>query len=136
MVKRLFLLLILLTLGPMVLADPTPHFNVQMENQSEKPAWLSFQNVGNVSLQPVLTDNTLLPSKQQSIQYKVYFDPLTIQDNFNIIFKGKQNCIFNIAYFAPGSPKITVSGLGCNGGGYRIIDSGETLLLYVTDIHK
>lgn len=123
-------------LSSTVFADPVPHFYIQMENQSDKNASISFQkNVGNVSLQPVLNDHTPLPAKQLSNRYNVFFDPLDSADTFNIVFTGKNDCTFTVGYFAPANPKVSVSGLGCRGGGYRIIDGGYTLLLYVSDIH-
>jgi len=113
-----------------------PHFYVVMQNRSGKDVTTSFQKgVGDVDLQPILNDHTPLPAHKTSIKYGVNFHPLDPQDTFNIVFTGEQDCTFNVAFYAPGNPKITVSGLGCYGGGYSIIDGGYTLLLYVSDIH-
>ena len=119
-----------------IIQNSAPHFYLQMENQSDKEASISFQQgVGNVSLTPVLQDHTSLAGHQQSAKYAVTFSPLDPADTFNVIFTGKRDCTFTVGYFAPGNPKISVSGYGCNGGGYRIIDGGYTLLLYVSDVH-
>lgn len=111
-----------------------PHFYIQMENRSEQNATISFQPVvGNVSLTPSLNDHTNLLAHQRSRQYGVVFNPLGKDDQFNIIFTGKKDCAFNVAFYAPYDPKITISGLGCFGGGYQV--QGDTLILYITDIH-
>lgn len=113
-----------------------PHFFVQMENRSDKQAAISFQKgVGNVWLEPNLADKTPLPSHQKSMKYQVNIEPLDPKATFNIIFTGKQNCNFNIAYYAPANPKVTVSGFGCHGGGYEITGNQYTLLLYISDIN-
>ena len=111
-----------------------PHFYVMMENHSDKDASISFQKVvGEVDLDPVLADHTPLPAHKTSAKYGVNFHPLGKKDNFNIVFTGKEDCAFNIAFYSQGNPKITVSGLGCFGGGYSI--SGDTLFLYISDIN-
>lgn len=115
------------------LADPQPHFFVQMENQSNQDAAISFQPlVGNVSLVPTLSTHTTLPAHQKSQKYGVVFNPLGRNDSFNIVFTGKQDCAFTVEFFAPNDPKITISGFGCFGGGYRV--NRDTLELYVSDI--
>jgi len=112
-----------------------PHFYLVMENQSAQDVTMSFQPVvGNVSLDPVLPDHTALAAGKDSAKYGVIFQPLDPSDTFNVVFTGAQDCTFNVAFFAPGDPKITVSGLGCAGGGYKII-GGDTLMLYISDIH-
>jgi hypothetical protein len=122
---------------PSAISDPSPHFYVEMQNQSQKNASISFApGVGNVFLQPELLKMTPLPANQTSNKYGVYFDPLVPEDTFNIIFTGKNDCIFTVGFFAPADPIITMSGLGCAGGGYKIIENGTTLLLYISDIHK
>ena len=119
------------------ISGSSPHFYIEMQNQSQKNASISFsEGVGNVYLQPELLKFTPLPPNQISEKYGVYFDPLLPEDTFNIIFTGKNDCVFNVGFFAPADPVITMSGLGCAGGGYRIIDNGTTLLLYISDIHK
>jgi len=126
----------LLALSNLGYAATEPHFNLVMENQSDKDATISFQQVvGNVDLTPVLADHMPLALHSSSIKYGVNFHPVDPQDTFNIIFTGKQDCTFNIAFYAPADPKVTVSGPGCYGGGYSILDGGYTLLLYVSDIH-
>lgn len=115
------------------LNDPTPHFYVQMENQSNQDASVSFTpRVGNVSLAPELSSHTSLPAHQKSQKYGVVFNPLGRDDSFNIVFTGKQDCAFTIEFFAPNDPKVTISGLGCFGGGYRV--NRDTLELYISDI--
>jgi hypothetical protein len=122
--------------SPLNALTTAPHFYVVMQNQSQKDVTTSFQKgVGNVDLEPILNDHTPLPAHKTSIKYGVNFHPLDPQDTFNIVFTGEQDCTFNVAFYAPGNPKISMSGLGCYGGGYSIIDGGYTLLLYVSDIH-
>ncbi len=114
-----------------------PHFYVMMENRSDKDVSISFQKgVGDVDLNPILNDHTLLPAHKTSLKYGVNFHPLGREDTFNIVFTGKQDCAFNVGFYSRGNPKITVSGLGCYGGGYSINDLDHTLLLYVSDIHE
>lgn len=123
-------------LSASVYANTGPHFYVKMENRSAKPASISFQpDVGSVSLNPIMSDHTPLAAQETSEKYEVYFKPLDTKSTFNIVFTGKQDCTFNIGYYGPANPKVTVSGPGCYGGGYQITDSGHTLLLYVSDIH-
>ena len=88
---------------------------------------------GNVSLEPSLIDGTPLSASQMSSKYGVVFNPLGRDDTFDVVFTGQQDCAFNVAFYAPNNPKITVSGPGCFGGGYRV--NGNTLVLYITDIH-
>lgn len=117
-------------------AASSPHFNLVMENRSDKDVNISFQQeIGYIDLDPVLNDHTPLSPHSTSLKYAVNFYPLDPKDTFNIVFTGKQNCTFNIAFYAPANPKVTISGLGCYGGGYSITDGGYTLLLYVSDIH-
>jgi hypothetical protein len=116
-----------------ILQNASPHFYVQMENQSNQPAFISFrQAAGNVSLMPILSDHTDLSAHQQSNKYGVVFDPIGKTDTFNIVFTGRQDCVFNIAFYAVNNPQINISGAGCFGGGYHI--SGNTLVLYISDI--
>jgi hypothetical protein len=116
------------------LADPQPHFFVQMENQSDHDAAISFQPVvGSVSLTPELPSHTTLSAHQKSQKYGVVFNPLGKDDSFNIVFTGKQDCAFKVEFYAVYNPKITISGYGCFGGGYRV--NRDTLELYVSDIH-
>lgn len=112
------------------------HFYVQMQNRSSKNVTMSFRRgEGNVSLDPVLADNT--PLKTVSPKYGVNIVPMVPTATFNIIFKGQNECNFNIGFFAPGKPRVTMQGLGCLGGGYQIADQGTTLVLFVSDInHK
>ena len=118
-------------------AQTRPHFYVQMENRSDKPASISFQtDIGNVYLNPTLSTNTPLAAQEKSEKYEVHIEPLNDKSTFNIVFTGKRPCTFNIGYYAPANPKVTVIGPGCYGGGYQIIDKGYTLLLYISDIHK
>lgn len=113
------------------------HFYVQMENRTEGSVGISFQQaVGNIYLDPVLADYTPLAAHQASEKYGVHIEPLDPKSTFNIVFTGKKDCTFNVAFYAPGRPKITSYGLGCYGGGYQLIDNGATLLLFVTDIKK
>lgn len=115
-------------------ATAAPHFFIQMENQSAKETLLRFQPVtGNVSLEPALADATPLAPASQSARYGVVFNPLGRDDTFNVVFTGQQDCAFHVAFYAPNNPKITVSGPGCFGGGYKVV--GDTLRLYVSDIH-
>jgi hypothetical protein len=137
--KKFFCLISALLLSGTVFANNSsdnPHFYIQMQNQSQKSATISFSPlVGNVFLQPELIKNTPLPANEVSQKYGVYFDPLTTEDTFNIIFTGKNDCVFTVGYFAPADPTIFISGLGCAGAGYKITDGGKTLLLYISDIH-
>jgi hypothetical protein len=131
----LFFLISFLSVGALF-AEPTQHFNVKMQNRSTRVVTLRFEPVsGNVSLQPQLNDYTPLQAGEYSATYGVYFDPLTPSDSFKIIFRGNKDCVFKVEYFAPGSPKISMSGYGCKGGGYQIVDQGQTLLLYVSEIN-
>lgn len=110
-----------------------PHFYIQMENHSERDASISFQKViGNISLIPTMSDHTTLLSHQKSGKYGVEISPLGRDDQFNIVFTGKEDCAFNVAFYAVYDPKITISGLGCLGGGYKL--QGNTLVLYISDI--
>lgn len=116
------------------LSTNDPHFYVQMENQSDHTTSISFQKVsGNVSLSPTLAEHTPLAAHDKSDKYGVVYNPLGRNDTFNIVFTGKQDCTFNVAFFAVNNPKINISGYGCFGGGYKI--KGNTLELYVSDIH-
>jgi hypothetical protein len=118
-------------------AMASPHFYLQMQNRSNKEATISFkQGLGNVYLEPVLGDHTALAAHESSKKYEVHIEPLDPKSTFNTIFTGKQDCTFNISYYGPANPKVIVSGAGCYGGGYQIIDNGHTLLLYVYDINK
>jgi hypothetical protein len=111
-----------------------PHFYIQMDNQSNKDISLNFQPVsGSVSLTPTLANNVPLLAHQQSNKYGVIFDDLGRDDTFNVIFTGQQDCVYNVAFYAVNNPKITISGLGCFGGGYHI--DGNTLVLTVLEIH-
>ncbi len=113
-----------------------PHFFLQLKNGTNKNITISVkENVGKMHLEPQLVDNTPLAAQQSSEKYGVVFEPLTAEGMFDVVFTGQKACTFTIGYFAPGNPKITVMGHGCNGGGYQIIDNGHTLLLYVSDIH-
>lgn len=115
-------------------ASVNPHFYVRMENKSNQDAFISFKPVvGNVSLLPVLNSHTPLLTHEQSQKYGVVFNPLGRNDTFDIIFTGKQDCSFNIAFYAQNNPKVTISGPGCFGGGYRV--NKDTLELYISDIH-
>lgn len=139
-VKKLAALMGLLLLTSLcstpLFANSRPHFYVQMENRSDKTASISFKtDIGNVFLNPVLNTDTPLSAQEKSRKYEVHIEPLNDKSTFNIIFTGKQDCTFNIGYYAPANPKVTVSGPGCYGGGYQITDNGYTLLLYVSDIH-
>jgi len=116
--------------------ESSPHFYLQMENLSDNNADISFaKGRGDVTLDPVLTDHTQLPAHSDSQKYAVEFHPLLPWDTFNIVFTGNKSCTVNIAFYAPSDPKITISGYGCAGGGYKIIDSGTTLLLFISDIN-
>ncbi len=116
-------------------ADPTPHFFVQMENRTAQNVGISFQlDAGEASLAPTLENKTLLPAHQMSATYGVVYPHLGANDVFSIVFTGKQDCAYKVEFLAPGDPKITISGLGCYGGGYAV--NGHTLLLYVSDIHQ
>lgn len=113
------------------------HFFIQAENRSDKNASLSFQqDVGNIYLDPIMNEHTNIAAHALSTKYGVHIEPLDPKASFNIIFTGKQDCTFNIGFYGPGNPKVTVSGAGCYGGGYEIIDNGTALLLYISDIHK
>ncbi len=115
-----------------------PHFYIKMENQSDKDATVSFQqDVGYVFLTPILGDHTALPAHQKSQRYGVTLAPLDPADTFNIVFTGQNDCTFKIGFFGPGNPTVNVSGSGCYGGGYKIVDEGDglSLVLYVSDIH-
>jgi hypothetical protein len=113
-----------------------PHFYLQMENASDKDVTISFKKgIGKSDLMPALSENTKLLAHTDSDKYGVEFHPLLPWDTFNITFTGKHDCNVNVAFYAPSDPKITLSGLGCNGGGYKIIDNGYTLLLYISDIN-
>lgn len=119
---------------PFLVSAANPHFFVQMENLSSQQTSVSFRALTpNVSLIPELADHSLLPPNQLTARFGVMFTPLGKDDNFNIIFTGKQDCLFNVAFYAVNNPKITISGPGCFGGGYEII--GNTLRLFVSDIH-
>lgn len=117
-------------------AKPVPHFYLQLENNSDKAVTLSFiSKDGNTYLNPNLNNQLSLSTHQQTPKYQVYFKKLDPAITFDVAFKGKAECTFTVGYFAPGNPKISMSGFGCNGGGYKIIDNGTTLLLYVSSIH-
>lgn len=112
-----------------------PHFFLQMENRSDKNVMVSFQQgAGNIYLKPFLPDHTPMAAHQVSERYGIYIEPLDRNSTFNIIFTGQHDCTFNVAFFAPGRPKITTFGLGCYSVGYEMADNGGTLLLYVSDI--
>lgn len=135
--KALLGLLLFVTFTAPSLAQTRPHFYIQMENRSDKAASVSFQtDIGNVYLNPTLSTNTPLAAQEKSKKYEVHIEPLDDKSTFNIVFTGKKPCTFNIGYYAPANPKVTVIGPGCYGGGYQIIDKGYTLLLYISDIHK
>jgi hypothetical protein len=135
MIKKIFTLFAFIFITTSAFAqNRVPHFFVQMENQSLKETSISFQPVvGNVYLQPSLADHHPLKAHETSEKYGVVFNPLGRNDSFNIVFTGKKDCAFNVAFYSEYNPKITMSGMGCFGGGYRI--TGNTLVLYVTDIH-
>ncbi len=114
-----------------------PHFYVKMENQSDKDASISLQQgVGNVYFTPNLVDHTALPAHQKSQRYGVTFAPIDPSSTFNVVFTGQNDCAFNIASYSPGIPKVTMSGPGCHGGGYKFVEEadGRSLLLYISDI--
>lgn len=127
-------------LGLLFIAAPAfaaEHFFIQMENRSARNATISFQQVdGNVFLEPTLVDRSPLAAHKISDRYGVHIEPLDPKSNFNIVFTGRKACTFNVAFYAPGKPKITTYGLGCAGCGYQLVDNGSTLLLYITDITK
>lgn len=108
-----------------------------MQNRSYTDATISFsQNIGNVYLDPTLSDHTPLPANSTSHKYGVVINPLLPEDTFDIIFTGKHDCTFTVGFYAPANPKITMEGPGCSGGGYQIIDNGMTLQLFISEIHK
>lgn len=129
-------MLVITLLSTLAYADPAPHFLILMQNLSQKDVTLRFQpGIGNVYLQPTLPDQTPLPAGQMSSKYGVYIDPLTPFDTFSIVFTGQKDCSFTIGFYAPADPTVSISGPGCDGGGYQIVDNGGTLLLFVSDIH-
>lgn len=118
----------------LLIKDPKPHFYIQMENQSTQDVTLSSQvDQGEVQFSPMLSDGTLLPANQTSQSYGVIYPNFGKDDVFSILFTGKKSCEYKVEFFAPGDPKITIQGLGCAGGGYKL--DGHTLILYVSDIH-
>lgn len=133
--KKLLTLAILILMQTAVFAfGKNPHFFVQMENLSNQQTYVSFQPLTrNVSLIPELVEHSLLPPHQLTARFGVVFEPLGKNDSFNIIFTGKEDCTFNVAFYAVNNPKITIAGAGCFGGGYEI--KGNTLRLYISDIH-
>lgn len=113
------------------------HFYLQMENRSNKPASVSFKpEKGNVYLEPTLADHTPLSAHSNTPKYGVHIEPMDPAATFNVVFTGNQDCTFNIGFYGPANPKVIVSGAGCQGGGYEIIDNGSALLLYISDIRK
>lgn len=136
MLKNLFAIAILSSISFSLYADASSHFFVQMKNDSEKDVTISFHQGPDkeITLEPTLPDNTPLISHQTSKKYGVNIVPMDPKATFNIVFKGNQDCKLDIGFYAPGRPRVTIEGLGCTGAGFKLIDHGKTLLLYITDI--
>jgi len=121
--------------APLSVNDPTPHFFVVMENQTDQDVSISFKvDTGQVYLTPSLPDHTPLASHQSSQKYGVVYPVVGTSDVFSMIFTGQQDCDISVEFFAPGNPKITMAGFGCDGAGYRVV--GDTLFLTATGIHS
>ncbi|MBA3660122.1 MAG: hypothetical protein H0W64_00150 [Gammaproteobacteria bacterium] len=126
---------IAMTLGFTPVIFASPHFYLQMENKTDQNVTISFKKeVGNVYLEPTLPDETPLAAHTLGAKYEVHIEPMERTATFNVHFTGRQYCQYNISFYGPGNPKVTVSGPGCHGGGYRVLD--HTLLLYVSDIRR
>jgi hypothetical protein len=123
----------LLTLNTAAIA--APHFFMQMENRGDKDATISFRHgTGEISLDPVLPDNTTLPAHSASNKYGVIVD-FKPDSTFVIAFKGKEECTFTAGFGSPGFPKVTIEGRGCDGAGFGLNHDNKTLVFYVNGIN-
>jgi hypothetical protein len=125
----------LLLATPLWAADP--HFHMSISNNSDTPVTVSFSNdTGQTSLDPELANDTpLAPGAtldNQGNNYGVIIEPLLKSTFFSVHFKGIEECVFSIGFFAPGAPWVHLDGAGCQGGGYSI--KGDVLNLYVSKI--
>jgi hypothetical protein len=127
----------ILALGLSTHALAKAHFFVQMENSSSENVILTF-NQGpdkEITLEPTLIDNTPLAAHQVSPKYGVNIVPMDPKATFSILFKAKNTCKFDVGFYAPGRPQIHISGLGCKGAGFKLVDGGSTVLLTISDIN-
>ena len=132
MLKKSLLLASLLTLAS-ASAISAPHFYMAMENNSNKDATISFRQQDTVfKLEPALADETPLVAQTSTLKYAVNIEPMDPSATFDVVFKGKNECVYTVGFYQPGNPKVSMMGPGCKGGGYRF--ENHVLVFYISDI--
>ena len=123
MLKKSLLLASLLTLAS-ASAISAPHFYMAMENNSNKDTVFK--------LEPALADETPLVAQTSTLKYAVNIEPMDPSATFDVVFKGKNECVYTVGFYQPGNPKVSMMGPGCKGGGYRF--ENHVLVFYISDI--